>query len=547
VATSIQSSQRAKDLIAQGDKLFSKRSTLMSLWQEVADNFYVERADFTAVRTLGEDYAAGLNTSYPLIVRRELGDAISAMLRPKSQPWMSMTVENEDRLSTTARQFLEWATSVQRRAMYDRQAQFERATKQGDHDYATFGQCVISIEVNWDEVTLLYRNWHLRDVAWCEKPDGSIGARHHNLKMTAKEMARRFGERNLHHSVKTQLRKDAYCEFNCRRIVMPAEDYDAKGPDLKWVSVYVDLDNQVLLQEQKVRSGIYVIPRWMTVSGSQYAFSPAVVAGLPDARLLQSMALTLIEASEMAVRPPMLSVGEVIQGGIQLFPGGITQVDAQHDDRLGSPLRPVIENPGSLPFGMEFEASKQEMLSRAFYLNKLRALPPKEMTAYEAGVWTSEWIRQAIPLFEPLETEYNAAICEQTFDELLAVNAFGPPQEIPREVMGQKIDFKFESPLSKAIERQKGQKFAEARALIEQAVALDPASGATVDARIALRDALHGVGVPAKWMRSEEAVERHARELADQQAQKQQAALQQQGAATAVDATKAAQQLAEVA
>ena len=37
--------QRAKDLIAQGDVLFSKRSSLMSLWQTIADNFYVERAD----------------------------------------------------------------------------------------------------------------------------------------------------------------------------------------------------------------------------------------------------------------------------------------------------------------------------------------------------------------------------------------------------------------------------------------------------------------------------------------------------------------------
>jgi hypothetical protein len=547
VAKSIVADSRAKDLIAQGDKLFSKRSSLMSLWQNIADNFYVERADFTTCRTVGDDYAAGLNTSFPLIVRRELGDAISAMLRPKSQPWMSMTVEHEEYLSTTAKQFLEWATGVQRRAMYDRQAQFERATKQGDHDYATFGQCVISIEVNWDNVSLLYRNWHLRDVAWCERPDGSIGARHHNIKMTAKEMVRRFGEANLHHSVQTAYKKDPYCELNVRRVVIPSDEYEAKGPDLPWVSIYIDVDNQMVLQEQKVRTGVYVIPRWMAVSGSQYAFSPAVVAGLPDARLLQAMALTLIEASEMAVRPPMLSVGEVIQGGIQLFAGGITQVDATYDERMGSPLRPVLENPGSLPFGLEFEASKQEMLARAFYLNKLRALPPKEMTAYEAGVWTSEWIRQAIPLFEPLETEYNAAICEQTFEELVHVNAFGPPQNFPKEVSGQRVNFKFESPLSQALERQKGQKFAEARALIDQAVALDPASGATVDARIALRDALHGVGVPAKWLRSEEAVEAHAQQLSEQQQMQQQAALQQQGAETAVDATKAAQQLAEVA
>ena len=59
---------RAKQLLENGDNLFSKRGTLMSLWQEVADNFYPERADFVTSRSLGEDFAAHLNSSYPLIV-----------------------------------------------------------------------------------------------------------------------------------------------------------------------------------------------------------------------------------------------------------------------------------------------------------------------------------------------------------------------------------------------------------------------------------------------------------------------------------------------
>ena len=57
------------DLIAQSEQLFGKRTALLSLWQCMADNFYPERADFTAVRNLGEDFASNLSTSYPIMAR----------------------------------------------------------------------------------------------------------------------------------------------------------------------------------------------------------------------------------------------------------------------------------------------------------------------------------------------------------------------------------------------------------------------------------------------------------------------------------------------
>jgi len=77
--------QRVRDLIEQGDKLFSKRSGLMSFWQDVAENFYPERADFTTTRTMGEDFAAHLMSGYPVLVRRDLANNLSSMLRPRGR------------------------------------------------------------------------------------------------------------------------------------------------------------------------------------------------------------------------------------------------------------------------------------------------------------------------------------------------------------------------------------------------------------------------------------------------------------------------------
>ena len=111
-----------KKLIGQGDQLFGNRGTLMLLWQDIAENFYPERADFTVKRTIGDDYAGNLTSSYPLLVRRELGDSISSMLRPRGQEWFSIAVERQEDLNNSGKEWLQWATGVQKRAMYDKQS-----------------------------------------------------------------------------------------------------------------------------------------------------------------------------------------------------------------------------------------------------------------------------------------------------------------------------------------------------------------------------------------------------------------------------------------
>lgn len=536
-----------KKLVGQGDQLFANRGTLLLLWQDIAEQFYPERADFTVKREIGDDYAGNLTSSYPLLVRRELGDSISSMLRPRGQEWFSITIDRDDRLDTSGKQWLEWASGVQKRAMYDRLSQFVRATKEGDHDFAAFGQNVISVEVDWSTTSLLYRCWHLRDVAWCERYNGTIGDIHRNWCPDLRTLAAIFGKDKLHSNVANKLDKEPYCKIKCRHVVMPTDQYDGDQKyRTPYVSLYIDLENNHLISEVGSHSPIYCIPRWQTVSGSQYAYSPATVAGLPDARLLQAMTLTLLEAGEMAVRPPLIATKEAIRGDVSIYAGGITWVDAQYDERLGEVLRPLTQDKSGLPFGVEVAEEKKAMLQQAFYLNRL-SLPPadREMTAYETSQRIQEYVRNALPLFEPMENEYNGALCEMTFDALMRVGAFGSPADFPQSLRGENVRFKFESPLHQAIERQKGQKFLEAKGLLREAIELDPSAVAVLDARKALREALSGIGIDADWQRSEEEVEAHAAQMQQQQQAQQALAMAAQGAQVAQEAGKAQQLMGE--
>src|SRR5688500_11507666 len=118
-----------KALIALGDHLFEKRGTLLSMWQEMADNFYPERADFTTARSLGEDFAGNLSTSYPILVRRDLGNSLGTMQRPTSIDWFHMRAMREEYEDQPAKAWLERGEGIMRRAMYDRSSLFTRASK----------------------------------------------------------------------------------------------------------------------------------------------------------------------------------------------------------------------------------------------------------------------------------------------------------------------------------------------------------------------------------------------------------------------------------
>ena len=518
-----------KELRDVAESLFTKRLGLVSLWQEAADNFYPERADFTVRRWLGDDFASNLTTSYPILCRRDLGDQIGQMLRPTQKPWFHMEPTDNRREDHAARQWLEWAEGLQRRAMYDPHTLFNRATKEGDHDFACFGQAVITVRLNRDRDGLLYRCWHLRDVVWAENDEGQISMVFRKWKPSARDLVQRF--KSVSDKVTRLCEKTPLETINCMHMVVGEDQYDGNAKGRKWWSIYYDVDNMHIMEELPVWTNEYVIPRWQTVSGSQYSYSPATVAALPDARLLQSMTYTLLEAGEKITNPPMVATEQAVRSDVSIYAGGITWVDYEYDERLGEALRPMSLSAAGMPIGVDMQNDCRRLLAQAFFLNKL-SLPQRapEMTAYEVGQRIQQYIRDALPIFEPMESDYNGQICERTFDVLLREGAFGPPQDMPKSLRGVEIQFRFASPLHDAIEEMKGQKFMEMKGLIAEAMALDKSVVAIPDTKLALRDAMAGVGIPARWTRSEIVVAEMDRIQAEQEQAQQILATMQQGA-----------------
>lgn len=524
----------ADELIKRGSNLFEQRMDLLSLWQTIADNFYPERANFTIDRSAGDEFAAGLSTGVPALVRRDLGNAIAGLLRPTNKLWAHTRVNGWDEISLEAKAWLEKADERQRIAMYHRPTNFSRATREADHDFAAFGQAVLQLTRNSTANGLLYRCWHLRDCAWSENEDGMIDTVFRKWKTNAINVVR-FFNKTVHPSMRQLADKEPFTQVEVWHCEVPSDllgEHRSAQRGLVTKSVYIDVTNKHVMEDVDIPELSYIIPRWQTVSGSQYAYSPAVVVALSDARTLQEMTYTLLEAGEKATTPPLIGVQEALRGDINVMAGGVTWVDREYDERLGEVLRPLTVDKSGIPLGMEMAASIREQLTEAFYLNKL-SLPPHggpDMTAFEAGQRVQEYIRQALPLFEPMEVEYNGPLCEKTFTILMRNGVFGPLADLPEDLRGRNVTFQFESPLHDAVERIKSQKYLEALTILSNAAGIDPAAGHLLDAGKGAKEAMLATGVPASWLRSDAQVRQRIQLQAEEQQQQIMLEQMQQGA-----------------
>jgi hypothetical protein len=489
------------------EKQFTLQAPVKTLWQVMAENFYPERADFTFTRNIGNEFTDHLMDSYPLLVRRDLGNSLHAMLRDGEG--FKMTVFDRDP-DYASNRWLQEASKRLYKLMYHRTAGFIRSCKEGDHDFVTFGQCVKSVELNRLRNGLLFRCWHMRDCAWFEDENGQVCGLFRKAKMSRRDMISYFGEGAVHARIKQDQQKKPFSEFDMLHCHIPMSMYGDDRSEA-YASIWIDTANKHIVEYVPMEHKQYIVPRFQTIAGSAYAYSPATTVGLTDARCLQAMTHTLMESAERYARPPIIATQKVVRSDVDLSADGITWVDEKYDERLGAALRPLSQDRGGFPIGAAERERVVETITSAFYLNKLNLPDPtgRDMTAYEVSERMKQYRRENLPLFAPIEAEDNGQTCELAFEIAMRNNFLGSPYDIPPMIRGADVEFKFESPLSSSEEEEKAQRFAQVRDMLAGAVQLDPTVGADIDLSTAIRDAVMGVGAPTNWLTDpEEAMQR---------------------------------------
>lgn len=522
------------------EDMYKNHAFMLPLWQNIAMECWPEMADFNTQRNMGQELADHLMSGLPSMCRRELGDAFESMTR--TDDWFSMKTGDPERdLDNDARVWTERSNKRMRRIMYDRKAGFMRACKQVDHGYAAVGQWPMTIELNQNRTGMLYRAWHLRDVAFQEDISGQVCTISHKIdNLSARDVCKMFPGK-CSQRIETLERDKPFEKVKIVRVILPTEMTEGDGIRQPYVSIYYDPESQTELEVTGQWDPVYLIPRWnFSGSISQYAHSPASIIANPDSRMFQQMTLAMLDAAEKGANPPMVARADLFREDAPFSANSVGWADIEADEDIRKQMMVLPGDKSGMAFSMDMWNSTKGQIARAWYNDMLQ--PPdtsRARTAYEASIIVQNHIRGLMPVFQPVTPEYQAPLCERTFNHLMRQGAFGPIQDIPESLQGTDIEFEFVSPITQAQDQKKVAQFHQALDIITLAAGVDPDARYILDVKTSARDALQGGEVQAKWLFSPQ-VSADMVAQAAQQAQTQQMLDQvQQGSEIAKNLTGA--------
>lgn len=527
MAGTILKDSRVETLLEIGNSLFQEDWAWFNLAQDICENFYPMRADYTADSDISADYAAYIQDGTPVLFREELGNAIPAMLRQGN--WFTVG-SGDDRLDKRpeVQRSLRYATSLMRSTMLDRHSGWELASIEADHDWVSVGQPVMSIEEDDARTRFIFKAHHPKSVSWLCDQLGRPVAVFRKFRETARNIIKAIETGRYNGVASPELREAAKTspsrKFSLMHVIIPADDLYAGdalnirrvgGPwRHRYVNCYIDCEHRTYLHEGSLPMLNFVAPAYRRLSGQRRGFSPATFNAIGDARMLQSMALVILEQGEKAVDPPIVASGDIFRNDMNLFAGGTTFADL--GDKSLKDVMTTVQTSEGVRLGVDLKQDVRNLIAESMLINKLTMPSVREMRELEVAARLDEFRRAALPFFTPLEQQYHTQILGLLFDMMKWRGMFPPGLFAPALQEIDEAKFTFTSPLNEADGRKAVEAYFNGIQIISAGKEVDETIGNLLKMRDAAVLALEGAGLDPEVIKTED-----ERAEADQQAKAQ--------------------------
>lgn len=521
--------EQAARIVRDYEAEASKRKAWTSLWQEIAEWMLPGRATFTTQLAPGDTRQNRRLDSTAEQAIEDTAAGLHGMFTSAAQRWFMLRPEGPVSRGTTKAVNL-WLDAVMEEAYGVLNAPSSQFHPQMDafyQDVIGFGTSILyDEETNGAERSpVVYRTLHL---AGCyPKPNrfGVFDTMYRCVPMTLQEIVDRWGEKVLTEDMRLKFAKTPDDELNVIHAVLPRR-LDSAGYGSKsypFASVWIVEKSKHILHEGGYQEFPYHIGRWRVRTGEIFGVGPGLRM-LPETKMLNEMARTVLKAAQLAIQPPLQAPDRNFLGPVRTYPNAISYYRTGSQDRIEP-----IYTAQRVDIGERMLEQQRALIRRGFFADAFQITDDSDGVNVKA-TFTMQRRDDQFRRLAPISSRM-----EQMFTSMLArlyriLKRAGRLPPAPDEIKAFEIEYV--SPVSRAMRTAEADDIFRLLELAAPLGELDPSALANIDANAAVRIAGTKLfNVPAEVMRSEREVEA----IQDQQRQQQEAqqALEQGGVASA--------------
>ena len=415
-----------------------------------------------------------------------------------------------------------------------------------------FGQAPLAVYAS-DDTGVRFQAYTVGTYYLSSAASGRVNTFARQFEMTAAQLAEQFGKEALPVSIQEALSGASSAhekKFKVWHLVMPNASYntgkDKSGVNMPYLSLYwteESGDKAEYIYAGGFEEFPVPVARYQVAGGEVYGKGPGWYAE-GESKGLQLMKKDLLTWVELSVKPAMKAPPDILTGGLNLIPGGITQVNELNGSNTVGPLFQVGSDPRWLT---EEIIRSEDFINRSYSADlflMLDSCDTPQMTAREVMERQQEKLQQLGPVVERLQDEFLTPIIERCYNILERAGVFPPiPADVAERLAGADVKIEYISPLAQAQKMSGLVNIEQALSFVANMGQLYPEALKAIDPVGTVKRYFDLLGAPAIMQRSAEEIAQMIEEEQKMAQRQQEMAMEAQAAQTANVSTQAARNL----
>ncbi|MBT0726809.1 phage tail protein [Rosenbergiella australiborealis] len=533
----------AVKLLKRAEALKAQRQMHESVWRECYDYTYPLRGAGLSGEVLNAQSAkhkvAKLLDGTATDSARMLASALMSGMTPANAQWLNLSSES---LPDDAKAWLSDCATLVWENIHA--ANFDAEGYEANLDVVCAGWLVLYIDENREEGGYSFQQWPLAQCCVAStRNDGIVDTLFRRYQLTAEQAMREFGADRVHPKIRQAAQQKPDEAFEFIHAIYPRENYLSSGrlaKNLRFASYNLDVSHKHIVRESGYHEFPCCVPRWMKIPGGAYGIGP-VYDALPDCKELNQTKRMEKAAQDLAISGMWIAEDDGVLNPRTVKVGPRRIIIANSTDSM----KPLLTG---ADFNVAFTAEErlQASIRKIMMADQLQPQDGPAMTATEVHVRVA-LIRQLLgPVYGRFQAEYLQPLVARCFGLALRAGVFRPA---PESLQHANFHVRYISPLARAQQLEDVTAIERLGANVANLASINQEVVDLVDTDEATRVVADALGVPAKVIRTTEAVSdlRQQRQQAQQQAQQQammmEAGTQAAGAAGNITGEALAQKL----